>query len=156
MASLQLQLIFMMTKYRISRGIARSRGLGFWFSNRMINLYSICLITLAGEGRTSQAWVYIPMEQCFRQKMMYHAARILDRASTKTLCKLFTRYRRISGKQFIINPLGSLYAYLCTEAYGWRKYLVIWRGLVRKLASGSFGPNRNLPGECGKISLPCE
>ena len=60
------------------------------------------------------------------QKMMYLlAAKNLGSVQARKLYAGFSRdIAEYQGKQFIINPLGSLYAYLCTEAWlDVRKYL---------------------------------
>jgi len=60
------------------------------------------------------------------QRMMYlQAAKSLGSVQTRKLYAGFSRdIGEYQGKQFIINPLGSLYAYLCTEAWlDSRRYL---------------------------------
>ena len=60
------------------------------------------------------------------QRMMYlQAAKSLGSVQARKLYAGFSRdIGEYQGKQFIINPLGSLYAYLCTEAWlDSRRYL---------------------------------
>ncbi len=60
------------------------------------------------------------------QRMMYlQAAKSLGSVQARKLYAGFSRdVGEYQGKQFIINPLGSLYAYLCTEAWlDSRRYL---------------------------------
>ena len=72
-----------------------------------------------GEYVTSKPGLISQWDQASEQKMMYLQA--AGRLSPELARKLYAGFSRDRGvfqdKPFIINPLGSLYAYLCTEAW---------------------------------------